>query len=57
MLRGLSRGPAGCFRQEGQQGNKSEPRDGADFFLNIRGQPGTALVKFILLPSSTEGRS
>lgn len=62
MLTGLSRGPAGCLRQdwthgEGKgSGEQVRAMQWCRLFLNI-GQPGIALVKIILHPSSTEVRS
>lgn len=48
VLRGPSSGPAGCLREDGQQGNKSEPCGGADWFCDHKKTAWSQLLNYII---------
>lgn len=44
----LLRGPAECLRQDGQQGNNSEPHSGADWFFDHKMITWSQLLNYII---------
>lgn len=48
VLRGASTGPAGCLREDEQQGNKSEPCSGTDWVFDHKRTAWSQLLNYII---------